>query len=246
MLAFHGSLKDFLAPVNRTAGVVIYPVTRRASVKDVIEALGPPHSCIGSLLVNGGAADFGHLLQAGDRVAAHPLERPRKVLEPTYLRPDPLPSLRFVADANVGKLAQHLRLLGFDTAFDRNLDDAEVAELAHAEGRVVLSKDRGLLKRSRIVYAHLVRNEDPQEQVLEVLRTFGLRPPFNQAFTRCSRCNGLLEPVAKEDVLHLLEPKTRKYFHEFRQCPDCKQVYWAGSHQELFRKRLESLATNLF
>jgi len=244
VLAFHGGLKDFLPSVNRADGVVVYPVTRRASVKDVIEALGPPHACVGGLLVDGLPADFGHLLQPGELVAVHPLERPRRVLEPTPLRPEPLQALRFAADANVGRLAQLLRLLGFDTAWDRNLDDAALAELAASQGRVVLSKDRGLLKRSKVVYAHLVRNEDPEEQLLEVLRAFGLRPPY-AAFSRCARCNAVLEPVAKEAVLHRLEPKTKRYFNEFKLCAFCDRIYWAGSHHDMFHRRLEDLQRRL-
>jgi len=245
VLAFHGALKDFLPAVNRASGVIVSPVTRRASIKDVIEALGPPHACVGGILANGLRVDFSHRLQPGDVVAVHPLERPRRVLEPTFLRPEPLAALRFIADANVGKLARKLRLLGLDTAYDRELDDATVAAIAANEGRVVLSKDRGLLKRSKVVYAHLVRSEDPQEQVREVLRAFGLRPPYAGAFTRCARCNAVLAPVAKEAVLHRLEPKTKKYFHEFKRCPGCDAVYWSGSHHQDFTRRLQALAEQL-
>lgn len=249
LLAFHGALKDFLARVNRNSsahdGLVPYPVTRRASLKDVIEALGPPHACIGALLVNGTPTSFEHLLRSGERVAVHPLERPRMVLQATFLRPEPLRNLRFLADANVGKLAQNLRLLGFDTAYDRHLDDAGVADLAVQEGRVILSKDRGLLKRSKVVYAHLVQNEDPEEQLLEVLRAFGLRPPY-AAFTRCAKCNALLEPVDKATVLHRLEPKTKKYFHDFRRCPACDRIFWSGSHHEAFQRRVRTLSRRMW
>lgn len=245
VLAFHGALKDFLQSVNRADGVVRYALHRRASVKDVIEALGPPHACVGGLLINGEPAGFGHLLQAGDLVAVHPLERPQKVLEPTLLRPEPLESLRFMADANVGRLARELRMLGFDTAYDRLLDDADVAQKAVEEGRVVLSKDRGLMKRSKVVHAHLVLEEAPGRQLVEVLRVFGLRPPFSRAFTRCAECNALLKLVSKEAVLHKLEPKTKKYFFEFKLCPICDKVYWAGSHSEGFRRRLEALEAEM-
>ncbi len=221
-----------------------YPVTRRASIKDVAEALGVPHTCVGSILAQGVAVGFGHLVRSGERIALHVLEAPRKVVRPTFLRPEPLRELRFLADANVGKLAQRMRLLGFDTAYDKTLDDGAVAGLAAQEGRVVLSKDRGLLKRAQVVYAHLVRMEDPDAQLVEVLRAFGLRPPF-AAFSRCLRCNAPLEPVAKETVLHKLEPLTKKYYHEFKRCPTCDKVYWAGSHHERLRERLARLLATL-
>jgi uncharacterized protein len=245
-LWFHEALRHFLAPVNResrsvsgcVSGVVHVNARRRASVKDAIEALGPPHTEVGSILVNGLEKGFDHLIQPGERVAVHPTETPRVVLHPTLLRPVPLPCLAFAVDANVGKLARRLRLLGQDTFHDPGLEDRDLALLSTR--RVVLTKDRGLLKRASVVHGYLVRNEAPDAQLLEVVRTFGLKTPF-AAFSRCLHCNERLRPVAKEDVLHLLEPLTRKYFHEFHICPSCGKVFWAGSHHERLHARLRGL-----
>lgn len=241
-LWFHEGLRHFLASVNRGAGcvsgVVYVNADRRASVKDAIEALGPPHTEVGSVLVNGREKGFDHLVQPGERIAVHPAEVPRVVSRPTLLLPVPLPRLAFAVDANVGKLARRLRLLGLDTFHDPGLEDRELALLSTR--RVVLTKDRGLLKRASVVHGYLVRNEDPDAQLLEVVRTFGLKPPF-AAFSRCLHCNERLRPVAKEDVLHLLEPLTREFFHEFHICPSCGRVFWAGSHHERLHARLERL-----
>ena len=166
LLWFHHDLKDFLAPVNRTRECIPVDAGRRAAVKDAIEALGPPHTEVGSILVNGHARGFGHLLRGGELVAVHPVERPRVVLRPTFLRPEPLRELRFAVDANVGKLARRMRLLGLDTLYDRSLGDAELAAMSGE--RVIVTKDRGVLKRSQVTYGHLVRNEDPGEQILEL------------------------------------------------------------------------------
>ncbi len=239
---FHDALRHFLASVNRgssgLSGTIHVNAGRRASVKDVIEALGPPHTEVGSILVNGREKGFGHLVQPGERFAVHPVETPRVVLHPTMLRPVPLPHLAFAVDANVGKLARRLRLLGLDTFHDRGLEDRGLALLSTR--RVVLTKDRGLLKRASVVHGYLVRNEDPDAQLLEVVRAFGLKPPF-ATFSRCLHCNESLRPVAKVDVLHLLEPLTRKYFHEFHTCPSCGRVFWPGSHHERLHARLRGL-----
>ncbi len=244
ILCFHGPLKDLLHPRFRSEGRVVYPADRRASVKDVVEALGPPHTEIGRIFAGGVKSgtelDFNALLRAGETLDILPVEPPMDVTRTTLLRPEPLPEIRFVVDVNAGKLATRLRLLGFDTAYANHLEDAAVAELAAKEQRIVLSKDRALLKRKAIAHGRLIRNEDPEQQLAETLRFFGLHPPF-APFSRCLRCNTPLQPVDKADVLHRLLPLTKKYFNEFHICPDCGRIYWPGSHHDQMLIRLEKM-----
>lgn len=207
-----------------------YPVTRRASLKDVLEALGVPHTEVYSLAVNGQPAGFGHLLAPGELVEAGPGEPPVDVTVPSALRA-PLSRFGFVADANVGRLATYLRLMGFDTAYDRSFLDGEVAELAAREDRVVLTRDRGVLKRKAVQWGRLVRANEPVEQARDAVRFFGLAA-LAAPFTRCVRCNTELAGVSKAEVLHLLQPKTKRYYQEFSRCPSCGRIYWAGSHHE--------------
>ncbi len=249
VLTFDPELRYFLGASNRlqpdpgAALAIDYTLNRRASIKDIVEALGVPHAEVGSLqLVDHGSREigFGRLLQPGDRVrvCAHP--RPRDVFTPTLLRPQPLDAVCFAVDVNAGKLASNLRLLGFDAFYANDVDDGGLADLAAEQGRIVLSKDRALLKRNRIVHGMHIRQEDPEEQLRGVLAAFGLGPPF-AAFSRCLRCNIPLEPVAKEKILHRLEPLTKKYYNEFFICPECGRVYWAGSHHEALQERLQAL-----
>lgn len=225
-------------------GVLRYPLGRRTSVKDALEATGPPHTEVESIIVDGRAVDFGHLLQDGQRVDVLAPEPPVDFLETTLLKPWAPGRPAFLADVNVGGLATQLRVLGFDTEYDNTLDDAEAASIADAEQRIVLTRDRALLKRSNVVWGRLLRAQEPEEQLAEVLAFFGLRPPY-ATFTRCVRCNDLLQDVAKADVLHLLEPKTRKYYDAFKMCPSCGRVYWAGSHHERLRERVERLSRRI-
>lgn len=222
-------------------GSVKYPVRRRASVKDVIEALGPPHGVVGGLMINGINTDFTPLLHPGDHVEVFPFTPPVDVTKPTLLRPKPLPGLAFLVDANVGKLGRLIRVLGFDAATANDEDDSQLAALAFHENRIVITKDRALLKHSKIAYGHLIRCEEPQEQLRSFLDYFGLAPPF-RPFSRCLECNTSLRPVAKEAILHRLEPKTKKYFDAFQICPDCERIYWPGSHHQHMRNWLAALA----
>lgn len=244
-IIFHGDLRELLGRgVRHEDGRVSYAVTRRASVKDVIEALGPPHTEVGGIEADGRPVGFGHPLGAGERIDVRPVGAPLDVLRPSPLRPEPFPRIAFLVDANVGRLAGLLRALGFDTAYDPSLDDAALAEKAATEQRILLSRDRLLLRRNVVVYGRLVRAREPDDQLLEILRFFGLRPPF-ATFTRCLRCNDPLEPVPKAEIMDRLLPLTRIHYTDFRRCPRCDRVYWAGSHHERMHERVERICREL-
>ncbi|MGV1097955.1 Mut7-C RNAse domain-containing protein [Thiovibrio sp. JS02] len=239
-LAFTGWLKSLLSPRPQTDGLVHYALNRRASCKDIIESLGIPHTEVGSLLSSGLEIPFSHLPENGELLEVLPHRPPVDLGRPSLLRPGSLTELRFLADANVGKLARKLRMCGFDTAYDPTWQDEELAEIAEKEGRVLLSKDRGLLKRNKVRYGLLVREEAPLRQLGEVLHFFGRKEAL-RPYSRCIRCNGDLVPVEKEEILHLLEPLTKKYYHAFRRCENCRQIYWSGSHRREMTRFLAAL-----
>jgi uncharacterized protein with PIN domain len=60
-------------------------------------------------------------------------------------------------------------------------------------------------------------------------------------FTRCLRCNDPLQAVPKEAVLERLPATTREHYQEFRQCPACARVYWAGSHYQRMQRLVDEL-----
>lgn len=229
-------LRELLRQGKR--GPIAYPMERRASIKDIVESLGVPHTEIGAIQVDDRTLDFGFIPDPGQEVQVTGIEAPFEVTIPSLLRPEPLPSVRFVVDVNVGRLAALLRLTGFDAAYENGLRDSEIAELAHREQRIVLTKDRALLKRSIIDYGRLVRATHPEDQLLETLQFFGLTGPFD-FFSRCLLCNRKLQPVAKAAVIHRLEPKTKKYFNTFKTCPSCDRIYWRGSHCDAMAAKLE-------
>jgi uncharacterized protein len=203
------------------------PFGRPRSVKDLVESVGIPHPEVALLLVDGREVGFGHLLTGGERVAVYP---PFHDLEPTAsLWPEPPEPRRFVLDVHLGTLARRLRLLGFDAWYRTHADDAELAEVAVCEGRILLTRDLQLLMRRAIVHGYCPRSDDPEEQALEVTRRYDLarrRAPL----TRCVRCNGTLVEVAKAEVADELPARTRAAFDRFARCVTCGQVYWPGSH----------------
>ncbi|MFN3335209.1 MAG: Mut7-C RNAse domain-containing protein, partial [Caldilinea sp.] len=143
-------------------------------------------------------------------------------------------------DTHLGQLAAYLRILGFDTLYRNNYDDAQLAEITAKEQRVLLTRDRGLLKRKIVVYGYCVREVDPRRQVVSVLRRYRLGACV-KPWQRCTHCNGLVRAVDKADVIDRLEPKTKRYYDEFQQCTTCGQVYWRGSHFEQMTAFVDSV-----
>jgi len=218
---------------------ISYPVSRRASIKDVLESLGLPHPEIGAILINGRPAAFAHRLTAGDQVEVAPLAAPVNVETPDLLRPA-LTRIRFAVDLNVGKLAALLRLAGFDTLYNPRMNDAELAETS--SDRVLLTRDRTLLMRRVVQHGHLIRYAHPEAQLAEVIKLYGLADRL-RPFSRCLTCNNVLEPVAKAEILSRLQPLTKKYYDTFNRCRGCAQIYWPGSHRERMTAVLDRLRT---
>lgn len=156
----------------------------------------------------------------------------------TRVRSRPLEPIRFLADVHLGKLARRLRLAGLDTAYDPEADDAALADLAARQGRILLTRDIGLLMRRSVTHGYFIRETHAQRQLVEVLRRFGpldLRP-----FSRCLRCNDLLHEVAKSAVTTSLLPRTREHYHHFEMCSGCGAVYWKGSHWTRLKQAIDA------
>ncbi len=208
------------------------------TVKHLIEMLGVPHPEVDLILVNEQSVDFDYLVQGGDRVSVYPVFESVDIRGISKVRPEPLRSPRFVLDNHLGRLAGYLRLLGFDCLYRNDYQDRKLAEISARQERILLTRDRGLLKRKIVTRGYLVRSDQPLEQAEEIIRRFDLAASV-RPFTRCSRCNGRLFSVEKSEVYDQLEPLTKKHYNQFTRCEDCGQVYWRGSHfQELKEKIL--------
>jgi hypothetical protein len=235
-----GWLNHLLPRSRRGPHGIEHYLSGSASIKDVLESLGIPHTEIGRLLVNGREVDFSYNVHDGDKVQVFPWQVPADPLTRSLLRPDPLPDFHFLADANVGKLATLLRLVGLDTAYYGQRPDQEMAEISAAEKRLLLTRDVQLLKRKIVIYGHLVREPAPPRQLAEIVHLYGLRDRLKPG-SRCLLCNRVLVPVDKDSILHRLEPLTRKYYHSFHLCRNCDKIYWAGSHTENMQQYLDTI-----
>jgi uncharacterized protein with PIN domain len=222
--------------------VINYPSQRRASIKDIIEALGIPHTEVGKITTDGEEQDFHFIPEGGEAIIVKPQHPPVDPRQATLLRPTPLIDLKFLADHNVAKLASKLRMMGIDCGFNNAWHDQELAKKTQTEKRILLSRDIALLKRKQVVFGHFVRETVPDRQLAEIIHFYNLGLKL-APFSRCMRCNTRLVDVDKSEVIHLLEPLTKKYYHTFRQCPGCSQIYWQGSHREKMAILLEKLSS---
>lgn len=145
---------------------------------------------------------------------------------------------RFFADAMLGRLARWLRALSFDTACGAHLSDPDLVRRAEREERVLLTRDRHLLRELRPRQALEVTSDVPLQQLRQVIERLGLEPP-DELFTRCLVCNDVLDDVPPSDAATLLPPGAQALPGPARRCPRCARVYWAGSHVRRMRRALE-------
>ncbi|MDN4060900.1 Mut7-C RNAse domain-containing protein [Massilia sp. YIM B02769] len=241
---FYDELGDFL-PRERRGRDFSSPCARAATVKHMVEALGVPHTEVGLILVDGESSGFERLLEEGDRVAVYPAFSTLDVtaltrvprLSPGEQQAPP----RFVADAHLGGLARLLRMAGFDTLYDNHYGDDEIVAIAADEDRVVLTRDRELLKRRAVVqgcYLHAIK---PAEQFRELYDRLALAASA-RPFSLCLHCNLALRAVDKAFVLDALPPSVRELHDEFHTCDACRRVFWKGSHHKRMCALLDAVA----
>ncbi|WP_308368154.1 MULTISPECIES: Mut7-C RNAse domain-containing protein [unclassified Microbulbifer] len=227
---FYRELNDFLPRAQRQCTLTLtFGVP--GSVKDAIESLGVPHTEVDLILANGESVDFNYRVQDGDRISVYPQFERLDITPLTRLRSQPLREPRFVLDCHLGRLARYLRMLGFDTLYRPDYHDDTLLQISLKQKRILLTRDRGLLKRSELEHGYYVRATKPRQQLAEVVQRLQLERRA-LPFSRCIACNGTLAAVTKRAVEPLLPENTRHYFHEFFQCRDCRRVYWKGSHFE--------------
>lgn len=234
-ISFNGDLINLLGNNKKDRWITVkFPGKRPA--KDLIQSLGVPHTEIGNLQVNDHRIDLTYILNEGDSIEVFPVSPGSK----TFATDNP----RFICDVHLWKLARRLRLLGFDTRFNPQWDDAELADICQKEHLLLLSRDRGLLKRNKVEQGLLIRNTDPEKQVSEVIYRLGIGTKA-EPFTRCLICNGILEPVSiggeffEKKIKPQIPKNILEWCKEFHFCPACGRIFWKGSHYNKLIKMID-------
>jgi uncharacterized protein with PIN domain len=224
LIWFHEGLDYFLKPDQRGHQPIRRIVDCRTSVKDLIESCGIPHPEVDLILVDKRRVDFTFRIEIDCITDVYPFsaQRASSGLQTRGVR-------SFVADGHLGKLVRDLRLLGIDVEYRNDVDDRDLLTIMQREKRALLTRDRPLLMHRVVEDGFFPRSQKPIEQTVETIRRFALAEALGP-FTRCLRCNGVLNRTEKEAVISELEPVTRLYYDDFTKCPSCGQTYWRGSH----------------
>lgn len=212
-------------------------------VKDMIESFGVPHTEVELIIANGESVPFSYVVRDGDRIAVYPMFESFDVTPELKVRREALREPRFVLDVHLGRLAAYLRMLGFDAVYGNCSGDSELVRVSSEQQRILLTRDRGLLKHSAVTHGFLVRQTDSRRQLAEIVERLDFAHSI-RPFTRCMACNGALAEVPKEQVRHLLPPRTAASCEEFRQCPQCGRAYWKGSHYRRMQRWVSELTTS--
>lgn len=224
---FYGDLADFHPGAGPTRAS---PLPEATTVKDAVEARGVPHVEIGLVLADGEPAGFGHRLHGGERVAVYPQFAPGGLVPDGAIGPAGSGPARFALDGHLGTLARRLRLLGLDTWYRNEIDDADLVALAVAEDRTVLTRGVDLLKRAALERGAWIRATDPERQVLEVVDRFTLDAAI-APYTRCLGCNGSLRAATADEAAGA-PAGAREDGSDFTVCSECGRLYWRGGHAD--------------
>ncbi len=227
-LRFYEELNDFLHPVKRKTPFQ-YQFYGNPSVKDVIESCGVPHTEIDLIIANGNSVGFEYRVEDGDYISVYPEFESIDINPIQKLRPAPLRTPAFILDVHLGTLARYLRMCGFDSIYRNDYTDVEIIELSVKEKRCILTRDVGILKKNKVLRGYWIRNQLPVKQLEEVIERFDLAKMI-KPFSLCIECNAKLNKIEKEKIENLLPPKVKKIHTEFYRCPNCKKIYWKGTH----------------
>lgn len=232
-IRFYEELNYFLPELKRKQPFEA-PLYPGQSVKDLIESLNVPHVEVDLILINGVSVDFSFQPAPGDYISVYPVFESLNIENVTRLRPLPLRVPAFALDVHLGKLARYLRLLGFRAAYRKNWDDAELVAYGVANSLIVLTRDRGLLKRKLLKRGMFVFSTDPEEQLREICRRLDLYSMVNP-YTRCLSCGGKLRDLVYGSgeflsVQERIPPGVLSWCREYSLCTVCGKLFWKGSH----------------
>jgi len=231
----YAELNDFL-PEDRKQMDFEISIKTPETVAEVVESLGIPLSEVDLVLVNSLPVERSHRIFRNDYISVYPAFETLDISSLRTTQKEPLRTTRFILDAHLGKLAKYLRMLGFDTLYRNDFGDQEIIDIATEQQRIILTRDKVLLKSTEVSHGYYVRATEKHDQLIEIVEKFDLYSQF-RSFTRCMTCNSELESINKESIQDLVEPDTYSCFSEFYFCSSCQKVYWKGSHFE----RMEQL-----
>ena len=240
---FYAELNDFL-PDNRKQVSFIQSFKTPITVFDTLISLKIPVSEVDMVLVNGESVKLSHSLNENDYILVYPVFESLDISSNSVIREKPIRISKFILDCHLGKLARYLRMLGFDTCYENYLEDKKIINIAKEEGRIILTRDKLLLRSKEVYRGYYVRSIDKDEQINEIVKKFDLYSQF-KPFSRCMVCNCPIEIVDNEIAKDLVSDDILQVFDQIYYCKNCDKPYWKGTHYERMKKFIEDLSLKL-
>ena len=159
-------------------------------------------------------------------------------VEQSFVTPES--QVKFAADRMLGRLVKWLRVLGCDVIYGPHLTGYGLIRAARAEERMILTRDRRLKQKQPPAFI-MIASDDYREQLRQVVRECRLEVGA-ASFTRCLKCNSLLQARAKEAVAKLVPPYVFSTEERFSWCSRCQRIYWPGTHQQKMFEALGKIA----
>ena len=194
----------------------------KTSIKETIEDFGLSPSRVDLVLVNGSPVDFGYILKDGDRVSIYPVFEKLNIQNVSMLRNSPLRRVRFIAGVDLQDMVQLMRMLGFDMTFNATYSIPDIIEISRLENRIILTKQKELLKSDAVTHAVRVCPGAAVAQVKQVMDDLDIKDRI-KPFSRCLRCNAPLKNRQTKEILDRISPKTKRIFEEYLLCRSCRK-----------------------
>ena len=135
----------------------------------------------------------------------------------------------------LGKLCKLLRICGIDAAYSNQ--GMVILLEARKQNRIVLTRNTRLQKKKNVFF---MKTSDPVEQLEHIISEFKLKNRI-EPFSRCIECNCKLKAIDKALIRNNIPYFTYKHFDEFALCPNCRRVFWKGSHYKRMLKDIRHL-----
>jgi uncharacterized protein len=230
IIRFYEELNRLLSPYLQKKDFT-FQIESKTSIQQLLDKLNIPLSIIDLILVNGVSAGLKCQLNDGDRISIYPVFETFNIAPLSLLHVKPLRRLRFICDDHLGKLAKYMRALGFDVLYNNNFQNHQVIDTSIEQKRIILTKDKLLIKNHRITRAYLVKESDSRKQLSEIVLYFDLFGCIDP-LSRCLRCNNCVQPATKESIKNYVPASILNMHDCFKQCDSCKRIYWMGSHYD--------------
>ncbi|TLX72792.1 twitching motility protein PilT [Labilibacter sediminis] len=240
---FYAELNDFL-PSDKKQKIFEFEFAGPLKVQEAILAMHIPLSEVDLVIINGQSKKFNYWLKDDDFISVYPVFESFDISSLNALRPHPLRETKFILDAHLGKLAKYLRMAGFNALYDPDFKDPQIIDISVDTKRIILTRDKALLRSVRIKHGYYVRNINPLKQFKEIICKFDLVSQFNP-LNRCLVCNQLLKQIAKIDVETLVSPDIYNRFTHFYQCQQCHKIFWKGSHFDRMRQFIYEISKSV-